>query len=99
MAHSFTAATATVPWASMRLTLTPADGSRIFNRTADALVEGLKAAYVEGEDLPVELFEEQIDAILRYRHRIVWCGQRSAHVDLRGAELERYPILAEGRPL
>lgn len=64
------------------------------DRTADALVEALKRTYVESDDLPVELFEEHVDAILRYRHRIDW-RQCSAHIELRRNELARYPILVE----
>ncbi len=70
------------------------DGSSWTSRTTDALIETMKAGYVSRDDLPVERFEETVDAILRYGHRIEWWAH-AAYLDLRGNELGRYPALAE----
>lgn len=55
------------------------------------LVEALKNGYVAG-NVATDLFEEQVDAIFRYQHRLDWTTY-GARLELRGDELRDYPAI------
>jgi hypothetical protein len=59
----------------------------------DTLLDALKVSYIAGQ-LDTELFEEQVDAFLRFRDRIDWWTWH-AYLTLSSDELERYPHIVE----